>query len=71
MDLTLSDEERQALAKHLHNYLDYHRYPYSREIQPLTAVLERVDPSKPKREPAPPPKVYAPPRATAKQRRRG
>jgi hypothetical protein len=68
MDLTLSDEEQQALAKHLHKFLDYHRYPFSREIQPLKAVLEKIDPT-PKRPPAPPAKVYAPPRATAKQRR--
>jgi hypothetical protein len=68
MSLELSDEEKQVLAKHLHSYLDYHRYPFSREIRPLKAVLERLDPPKPKPEPTPI-KIYAPPKATAKQRR--
>jgi hypothetical protein len=65
--LDLSDEKQQVLAKHLHNYPDYHRYPFAQEIQPLKAVLERLDPPKPK--PAPAPKIYSPPRATAKERR--
>ena len=45
------------------------RYPHSSRIRTLQAILDKLDPP-PVREPLPPLKVYAPPRATAAKRRR-
>jgi hypothetical protein len=70
MHLTLSDEETAALTQELHDIVESDRYPFSRRVQTLKAVLEKIRPE-PVREPLPPPKVYAPPRATAARRRRG
>jgi hypothetical protein len=44
------------------------RYPHSSRIRTRQAILESWDPP-PVREPLPPVKVYAPPRATPRQRR--
>jgi hypothetical protein len=46
------------------------RYPLSPRIQTLKAILGKIRPE-PIREPLPPPKVYAPPRAAAAKRRGG
>jgi hypothetical protein len=48
---------------------DNDRYPFSARIHTLRAILAKLKPA-PAREPAPPPKVYASPRATAARRRR-
>ena len=45
------------------------RYPFSLRIRTLRAILNKLRPE-PVRKPLPPPKVYAPPRATAARRRR-
>jgi len=45
------------------------RYPFSERIRTLKAILAKLRPE-PVREPVPPPKVYAPPKATAATRRR-
>jgi hypothetical protein len=63
--LDLSDEEAAALIKEL---ADNDRYPFSQRIQTLRTILAKLRPE-PAREPLPPPKVYAPPRATAARRR--
>jgi hypothetical protein len=71
MQLDLTDEETAALTRLLTNTIDADRYPLSPRIQTLKAVLDKIE-TPPVREPLPPPKVYAPPRATtARRRRRG
>jgi hypothetical protein len=51
-----------ALIKELADITGSDRYPFSRRIQTLRAILAKLRPE-PVREPSPPPKVYAPPRA--------
>jgi len=69
MNLELSDEETAALTQELHVIVENDRDPLSDRIRTLRAVLAKLRPE-PVREPLPPPKVYAPPRATAGRRRR-
>jgi hypothetical protein len=64
--LDLSDA---ALIKELADITGNDRYPFSSRIKTLRAILAKLRPE-PVREPAPPPKVYAPPRATAARGRR-
>jgi hypothetical protein len=68
--LDLSDEEAAALIKELADITGNDRYPFSARIRTLRAILAKLLPE-PAHEPAPPPKVYAPPRATAARRWRG
>jgi hypothetical protein len=68
MRLDLTDEEAAALIKELADITGNDRYPFSRRIRSLRAILAELRPE-PVREPLPPPKVYAPPRATAGRRR--
>jgi hypothetical protein len=68
MMLDLTDEETDALARLLSRTIDDDRYPLSPRIQTLKGILGKIRPE-PVREPLPPRKVYAPPRA--KGRRRG
>jgi hypothetical protein len=69
--LTLSDEETAALLNELDHIIDSDRYFLSPRIQTLRAIRAKLQPE-PVREPLPPPKLYAPPRATtARRRRRG
>ena len=67
--LDLTDEEAAALIKEFADITRNDRYPFSPRNQTLRAILAKLRPE-PAREPAPPPKVYAPPRATAARRRR-
>jgi hypothetical protein len=64
----LTNEETAALVRLLSDTIDNDRYPLSHRIQTLKAILAKIRPE-PVREPLPPLKVYAPPRA--KGRRRG
>jgi hypothetical protein len=64
--LDLSDA---ALIKELADITGNDCYPFSARIQTLRAILAKLRPE-PAREPLPPPKVYAPPRATGARRRR-
>ena len=67
MHLDLTDE---ALLRELDALIDSDRYFLSPRIKTLRAIRAKIRPE-PLREPLPPPpKQYAPPRATAKQRRR-
>jgi hypothetical protein len=68
-NLELTDEERAALLRLIKKALDTDRYPLSPRVYPLRSILDKLEPQ-PVREPRPAPKVYAPPKATAKQRRR-
>jgi hypothetical protein len=71
MHLDLTDEEAAALTQELHDIVENDRYPFSQRIRTLGAILAKLR-SEPARDPLPPPKVYAPPRATATRgRRRG
>jgi hypothetical protein len=69
MHLDLSDDETAALARLLSDTIDGDRYPLSPRILTLKTILSRIKPQ-PVREPLPPPKTYAPPRASAARRRR-
>jgi len=71
MNLDLTDEETAALLRELDGLIDGDRYFMSPRIKTLKAIRAKIRPE-PAREPLPPPpKQYAPPRATVKQRRRG
>jgi hypothetical protein len=70
MNLDRTEEETAALTGKLHNIVESDRYPFSPRIRTLIGILSKLRPE-PTREPLPPPKVYAPPRATAARRRRG
>ena len=69
MDLDLTDEEAAALLRELDHIIDGDRYFLSPRIRALTAIRDKLRPPL-VREPLPPLKVYAPPRAKAPQRRR-
>jgi hypothetical protein len=69
MHLDLTDDEAAALTQELHDIVESDRYPFSLRIRTLRAILAKLRPE-PVREPLPPRKVYAPPRATATRRRR-
>jgi hypothetical protein len=43
MTLDLTDEEAAALAKHLRQTLDNHRYPLAPRLDPLKAILAKLD----------------------------
>jgi hypothetical protein len=64
----LTDVEKRALIALLKRTIDEARFPYSPQLAPLKAILAKLVPP-PVREPLPPPKVYAPPRAKPGQRR--
>jgi hypothetical protein len=58
-----------ALIQELHDIVESDRYPFSPYIRTPRAILAKLRPE-PVRGPLPPPKVYAPPRATAVRRNR-
>jgi hypothetical protein len=67
----LTDEETTALIKELHDIVENDPYPFSPHIPTLRTIHAKLRPE-PVREPLPPRKVYARPRATlARKRRRG
>jgi hypothetical protein len=70
MNLDLTDDEAAALLRELDGIIDGDRYFMSPRIKTLKAIRAKIRPE-PVREPLPPPpRQYAPPRATEKQRRR-
>jgi hypothetical protein len=69
MIIDLNDEETAALARLLSDTIDGDRFPLSPRVQTLKAILATLRPE-PVREPLPPLKQYAPPRATSARRRR-
>jgi hypothetical protein len=70
MNLGLTDEETAALLRELDGLIDGDRHFMSQRIKTLKAIRAKIR-LEPVREPLPsPPKQYAPPRATAAQRRR-
>jgi hypothetical protein len=61
----LTEDEAAALAALLIPTIADDRYQFSPRIRTLKGIL-----AKPRPEPLPPPKIYAPPRTTAARRRR-
>jgi hypothetical protein len=70
MNLELDDEQTAALINELSDITENSRYPFSRRVRVLREILTKLRPE-PLREPLPPPKHYAPPRAAQARRRRG
>jgi hypothetical protein len=68
MNLDLSADEAAVLTRELADIVENARYPLSHRIRTLRAILGKLRPE-PVRVALPPPKVYAPPRATAGRRR--
>jgi hypothetical protein len=68
MALDLTDDETAALVRLPKRAIDNDRYPLAPRLDPLKAILAELKPPKPQ-EPRPPPRIYEPPRATARQRR--
>jgi hypothetical protein len=62
MNLDLTDEEAAALIRELAAIIDGNRYQFSQRIRTLKRILTKLRPE-PTRQPLPPPKMYAPPRA--------
>jgi hypothetical protein len=69
LNLSVEVEETAALIKELQGIIENDPYPLSTRTHTLRAILAKLRPER-VREPLPPPKVYAPPRATAARRRR-
>jgi hypothetical protein len=67
--LDLTEDEKLALIALLTQTIVDDRYPLSRRVRTLKDILAKLRPE-PAREPLPPPKVYAPPKATTARRRR-
>ena len=60
--LDLTDDEKRALIALLRQTLDYARFPRAPRLDPLKAILEKLDPPPPQPEPRPPLPAYAGPR---------
>ena len=71
MNLDLTDEEAAALLKELNGIIDGDRYFLSTRIKTLRAIRAKIRPEPIPPPLLPPPKRYEPPKATARQRRRG
>ena len=63
-----TETEKFALIELLKQEIDRARFPLSPRIVTLRRILDKLDPQ-PEHEPLPPPRIYAPPRAKAGQRR--
>jgi hypothetical protein len=71
MNLDLTDEEAAALLRELDGIIDSDRYFLSTRIKTLRVIRAKIRPEPVRDSLPPPPKRYEPPRATARQRRRG
>ena len=71
MNLDLTDHEAALLLKELNDIIDGDRYFLSDRIKTLKAIRAKMKPEPARESLPPPPKVYAPPRASAATRRRG
>jgi hypothetical protein len=69
MNLSLTDEETTALLGELDRIIRDDRYPLSARIRTLKAIRAKIKPEPERESLPPPPKLYAPARATARQRR--
>jgi hypothetical protein len=69
MELQLSEEQADLLARELRTLIDGDRYFLSPRVRSLQAILDKIRPSRP-REPLPPPRQYEPPRRGRYAKRR-
>jgi hypothetical protein len=67
MQLDLTDEETEALARLVRDAIDGDRFPMSLRVQLWKGILAKIRPE-PVRDPLPPPKHYGPPRAGRRRR---
>ena len=70
MTLELTDDEAALLLKELNGIIDGDRYFLSDGIRTLKAIRAKIRPEPVREPPGPPPKRYAPLRATTASRRR-
>ena len=68
--LDLTDDEKLALVAHLRHALEYDPFPYAPRLDPLNAILAKLEPSAPRPEPLPPLPVGARPSVGRGKRRR-
>jgi hypothetical protein len=69
MTLDLTDEEKLAPVAHLRHALDYDHFPFAPRLDPLKAILAKLEPSTPPPEPLPPLKSgMTPPRRGRRSR---
>jgi hypothetical protein len=68
--LELTDEEKRALIALLKRTLHYTRYPLTPRLDPLKAILAKLEPSRPQPEPLPPLPAGAVPRVGHGRQRR-
>lgn len=69
-DLTLTDEEHAALVRAVRKILDEDRFPLAPRLDPLKALLAKLDPPAPRPEPLPPLRPgMAPSRGQGRRRR--
>jgi hypothetical protein len=54
MTLDLTDDEKLALVAHLRHALEYDPFPYAPRLDPLKAILAKLEPPAPQPEPLPP-----------------
>jgi hypothetical protein len=52
--LDLTEDEKAALVAHLRHALEYDPFPFAPRLDPLKAILAKLDPPAPKPEPLPP-----------------
>jgi len=52
--LDLTDDKKLALVAHLRHALEYDPFPYPPRLDPLNAILAKLEPSVPRPEPLPP-----------------
>jgi hypothetical protein len=69
MQLEISDEQAELLARELRDLIDGDRYFLSPRVRTLQEILDMIRPP-PVREPPPPLKLYEPPRGGRYARRR-
>jgi hypothetical protein len=67
MQLELTEEETEALARLVRKAIDGDRFPLSPRVQLWKGILAKIRPE-PLREPLPPPRHYEPPRAGRRRR---
>jgi hypothetical protein len=68
--LDLTDDKKLALVAHLRHALEYDPFPYAHRLDPLKAILAKLEPPAPKPEPLPPIKAGMTPRRKVAWRRR-
>jgi hypothetical protein len=50
MTLDLTDDEARALARHLQQAIDYDPFPFAPRLDPLKAILAKLEPPAPRPE---------------------